>query len=182
MVVANQLLRSMLSVFIFSLIIALLYAFLWWISTLRRDTRELDTTLQLRAVVHNNGSDTITITTTASASATTARGLPPLIIASLPIFLYRDNQDEHGMRECAICLSNLENEEIGLVILSFLVLSMSLLPIMNNPWWRRSYGGGICGDGAGASASSGSGSSGLFACCLSSSRAWCQVTSIPLLA
>ncbi|KAJ6291489.1 hypothetical protein OIU76_023542 [Salix suchowensis] len=43
------------------------------------------------------------------------RGLDPVVIASLPIFVYQqtDGQAEDGLIECAVCLSMLEDQEMA---------------------------------------------------------------------
>ncbi|KAL3530911.1 hypothetical protein ACH5RR_010233 [Cinchona calisaya] len=110
---SNIMLAAIISLLLVILFVLLLHIYAKWflVQARQRSRRSVSVPQVLRPRVHHFHSFTIDTT---FAFSPTSKGLESVVISSLPLFVFRaDGLIEHGILECAICLSVFEDEEMG---------------------------------------------------------------------
>ncbi|CDP09220.1 unnamed protein product [Coffea canephora] len=117
---SNVMLAAVISLLLVILFVSLLHVYAKWflVKARQRSRRSVSVPQVLGARFHHFPS--ILVDTTVNSAASPTMGLESSAISSIPLFVFRaddDDDDEHNkhgrLSECAICLSSFEDEEMG---------------------------------------------------------------------
>ncbi|CAN4101861.1 unnamed protein product [Withania somnifera] len=106
---SNIMLAAIISLLLVILFILLLHIYAKWflVQTRRRSTRN-----SLSSSPFHNFHSFTHVDSTSFGSNFPTKGLDRSLISSIPLFVYKGENDHHNELECVICLSILEDEDV----------------------------------------------------------------------